>query len=114
MVYAYFLALAIYPEVEAKAHAEMDRVVGSNRLPSYEDRENLPYVDAICKEVGFNLVLLCALLILSVSDSCFAGSLSFPWLSLTALYAMKRLESMVFLKALWYVILLSVMGQNLF
>jgi cytochrome P450 len=51
VVYSYFLAIALYPEVEAKAHAEMDRVVGQDRLPVFEDRENLPYVEAICKEV---------------------------------------------------------------
>jgi cytochrome P450 len=51
VVYSYFLAIALYPEVEAKAHAEMDRVVGQDRLPVFEDRENLPYVEAICKEL---------------------------------------------------------------
>lgn len=50
-MYAYFLALALYPEVEAKAHAEMDHVVGRDRLPTFEDRDQLPYVEAICKEV---------------------------------------------------------------
>jgi hypothetical protein len=51
VVYAYFLALALYPEVEAKAHAEMDHVVGRDRLPTFEDRSQLPYVEAICKEL---------------------------------------------------------------
>jgi hypothetical protein len=51
VMYAYFLALAIHPKVEANAHAEMDCVVGQDRLPTFEDRDQLPYVDAICKEV---------------------------------------------------------------
>ena len=50
-MYAYFLVLALHPMVEANAHAEMDRVVGRDRLPTFEDRDQLPYVDAICKEV---------------------------------------------------------------
>jgi len=51
VIYAYFLALALHPMVEANAHAEMDRVVGRDRLPTFEDRDQLPYVDAICKEL---------------------------------------------------------------
>ncbi|KAF9486131.1 cytochrome P450, partial [Pholiota conissans] len=40
-----------YPEIQAKAHAELDRVVGRNRLPKIEDEKNLPYIHAIIKEV---------------------------------------------------------------
>ncbi|KAL0957868.1 hypothetical protein HGRIS_000052 [Hohenbuehelia grisea] len=40
-----------YPEVQAKAHAELDRVVGRGRLPTVEDEKNLPYIHAIIKEV---------------------------------------------------------------
>jgi hypothetical protein len=28
-----------------------DRVMGVGRLPEYKDRENLPYINALCKEV---------------------------------------------------------------
>lgn len=38
------------PEVQAKAHAELDRVIGRDRLPDLDDRDSLPYIDAICKE----------------------------------------------------------------
>lgn len=41
-----------YPEVQKKAHEELDRVVGRDRLPSIEDEKNLPYCHAIVKEVG--------------------------------------------------------------
>ena len=44
------MAMACYPEVQAKARAELDTVVGPNRLPSFEDRESLPYITAIAKE----------------------------------------------------------------
>ncbi|KAI0057368.1 cytochrome P450 [Artomyces pyxidatus] len=51
VVYAYFLAATLYPEVQAKAHAEIDRVVGKDRFPTFEDRDKLPYVEAVCKEL---------------------------------------------------------------
>ena len=47
----FFLAMALYPEVQAKAQSEIDRITGGNRLPSYEDRDSLPYLNAMIKEV---------------------------------------------------------------
>ena len=38
-----------YPEIQAKAHAELDRVVGRGRLPTVEDEKDLPYIHAIIK-----------------------------------------------------------------
>jgi cytochrome P450 len=46
-----FLAMSVYPEVQKKAHEEIDRVVGDSRLPTFDDRKNLPYVDAILQEI---------------------------------------------------------------
>ncbi|KAL4248918.1 cytochrome P450 family protein [Abortiporus biennis] len=43
--------LTAYPEVQAKAHKELDEVIGNQRLPSYEDLERLPYLQAIIKEL---------------------------------------------------------------
>jgi len=43
--------MTAFPEVQKKAQEELDRVVGSDRLPTLEDLENLPYVDALLKEV---------------------------------------------------------------
>lgn len=42
--------MGIYPEVQKKAQEELDRVLGPNRLPRFEDRSNLPYIEAIVKE----------------------------------------------------------------
>ncbi|OJT08570.1 O-methylsterigmatocystin oxidoreductase [Trametes pubescens] len=50
-VRAFFLAMAMYPDVQRKAQGELDRVVGRTRLPDFEDRNNLPYVNAIVKEL---------------------------------------------------------------
>ncbi|KAK2467643.1 hypothetical protein APHAL10511_000498 [Amanita phalloides] len=47
----FFLAMILYPEAQKKAQAEIDRVVGPNRLPDFNDQESLPYVAAITKEV---------------------------------------------------------------
>ena len=42
--------MAMNPEVLRKAHAELDAVVGINRLPDFSDRPYLPYVNTIIKE----------------------------------------------------------------
>ncbi|KEZ40609.1 putative Cytochrome P450 oxidoreductase OrdA-like protein [Scedosporium apiospermum] len=44
------LALVMFPEVQERAQEELDRVVGGDRLPTFEDRKNLPYIDGIVKE----------------------------------------------------------------
>ncbi|KAF9466030.1 cytochrome P450 [Collybia nuda] len=46
----FFLAMAMYPEIQRKAHMELDAVVGPNRLPDFNDRQLLPYINAIVKE----------------------------------------------------------------
>ncbi|EGN99068.1 hypothetical protein SERLA73DRAFT_54959 [Serpula lacrymans var. lacrymans S7.3] len=50
-VYSFFLAMTLYPEVQKKAQAEIDAVVGNNRLPTLADRVSLPYVEALSQEV---------------------------------------------------------------
>lgn len=44
------LAMAEYPHVQIKARGEIDRVVGDERLPTFSDRGNMPYVEAVFKE----------------------------------------------------------------
>lgn len=44
------LALAKYPEIQNKAHAEIDRVCGTERSPLWSDFENLPYINYLIKE----------------------------------------------------------------
>ncbi|KAI0258891.1 cytochrome P450 [Gloeopeniophorella convolvens] len=46
----FMLAMLKYPEVQRKAQAEIDRVVGTSRLPDFTDHDALPYVDAVLKE----------------------------------------------------------------
>ena len=45
------MASVLYPESTRKAQEELDSVVGQNRLPSFDDISNLPYVNAFIKEV---------------------------------------------------------------
>ncbi|GAB1316038.1 hypothetical protein MFIFM68171_06248 [Madurella fahalii] len=47
---AFTLAMIKFEHVQRKAQEEIDRVVGTDRLPAFEDRENLPYIDALVKE----------------------------------------------------------------
>lgn len=47
----FVLAMLLFPEAKRKAQAELDAVVGRDRLPTFEDRKNLPYIRAMVKEV---------------------------------------------------------------
>ena len=47
----FILAMVLHPNVYKKAQAEIDHVVGPERLPDFEDREQLPYLDCVLKEV---------------------------------------------------------------
>ncbi len=46
----FFLAMSQNPEVQKKAQAELDVVVGPGRLPRHGDKDSLPYVNAVVKE----------------------------------------------------------------
>lgn len=43
--------MILFPEVQKKAQAEIDAVVGTGRLPIINDRDALPYVSSVVKEV---------------------------------------------------------------
>lgn len=43
--------MLLWPDAQRKAQEEIDRVVGSDRLPDFNDREHLPYTEALLKEV---------------------------------------------------------------
>jgi cytochrome P450 len=46
-----FLALVLYPQVQRRAQAELDAIVGRDRLPTFDDRPRLLYMEALCKEL---------------------------------------------------------------
>jgi cytochrome P450 len=47
----FFVAILLRPDVQTMAQKELDAVTMRERLPTFEDRPRLPFVDAICKEV---------------------------------------------------------------
>ncbi|KZT24101.1 cytochrome P450 [Neolentinus lepideus HHB14362 ss-1] len=54
----FFMAMALYPEIQKRAQEELDAVIGRKpgencicRLPSPGDRGKLPYVEALIKEI---------------------------------------------------------------
>ncbi|THH16031.1 hypothetical protein EW146_g4550 [Bondarzewia mesenterica] len=47
----FFLAMVSHPEAQKKAQAEIDAVIGNDRLPNFDDENSLPYVNAVVKEV---------------------------------------------------------------
>ncbi|KIM82450.1 hypothetical protein PILCRDRAFT_70736 [Piloderma croceum F 1598] len=46
----FFLAMAKHQDIQHQGKAEIDAVVGSNQLPTFEDLQNLLYMHAIVKE----------------------------------------------------------------
>ena len=45
------LAMLVYPETQARAHAELDADVGRTQLPTFSDYPHLPYTRAMVKEL---------------------------------------------------------------
>ncbi|KIJ08721.1 hypothetical protein PAXINDRAFT_88448 [Paxillus involutus ATCC 200175] len=43
--------MILHPEIQQKARAEIDAVVGRDRLPNFSDRGSMPFMDCIVKEV---------------------------------------------------------------
>ncbi|KAJ5400901.1 hypothetical protein N7465_011390 [Penicillium sp. CMV-2018d] len=50
IIHSVICGLVMFPDVVKRAQEEIDRVVGWDRLPNFDDRVNLPYVDGIIKE----------------------------------------------------------------
>ncbi|KAF9522740.1 cytochrome P450 [Crepidotus variabilis] len=50
-IQSFFYAMANNYQVQIKAQEEIDRVVGRDRLPTFEDRFSMPYAEAIVREV---------------------------------------------------------------
>ncbi|KAK7049423.1 hypothetical protein VNI00_006024 [Paramarasmius palmivorus] len=48
---AFFIAMASYPHVQERAQEHIDNLLGNERLPAWEDRPKLQYIEAIIREV---------------------------------------------------------------
>ena len=51
-VLVFYICMALNPDVQAKAQAEIDLVTGGSRPVSLDDRSHLPYCLALLKEVS--------------------------------------------------------------
>lgn len=49
-LYAFVQAMLLYPDAQREAQAEVDRVVGKDRLPNMDDEPNLPFIRSCVKE----------------------------------------------------------------
>ncbi|KLO15505.1 cytochrome P450 [Schizopora paradoxa] len=50
VVSTFVLAMVMHPQAQRRAHAELDDVIGKDTLPRFEDRNKLPYINAIIEE----------------------------------------------------------------
>ena len=73
-VQSVFLAMSLYPDVQRRAQAELDAVVGPNRLPDFEDRDTLVYINALIREtLRWQIMLPFAIPHMTVEDDEFRG-----------------------------------------
>ena len=57
-MYTFFGAMVLYPDVQHRAQSELDTVLGQDRLPTFDDRPSLPFIDAVVLEVfRWNVIL---------------------------------------------------------
>ncbi|TFK74225.1 cytochrome P450 [Pluteus cervinus] len=47
----FILAMALNPDAQRKAQAEIDRLTDGKRLPTFDDRASLPYIEALYREL---------------------------------------------------------------
>ena len=66
--------MALNPDIQKKAQAELDAVVGPNRLPDFDDQRSLVYVNAIVKEaLRWQVVLPLSIPHMTMHDDEFRG-----------------------------------------
>jgi cytochrome P450 len=47
----FVLLMTLHPDIQEKAREEVDMVVGHDRFPSFNDKQYMPYLSAVLKEV---------------------------------------------------------------
>jgi len=51
IISSFVLAMTLHPEVQKQAQDEIDRVINLDRLPTFEDRPRLPFLECVIREV---------------------------------------------------------------
>ncbi|EKM75591.1 hypothetical protein AGABI1DRAFT_79751 [Agaricus bisporus var. burnettii JB137-S8] len=70
----FILAMLLHPDVQRKAQAEIDAVVGSSRLPDFDDMPHLPYLSAVLREtLRWNPVLPLGIPHLTTEEDIYDG-----------------------------------------
>ena len=66
--------MASFPEIQKRAQAELDAVIGPRRLPTFADKDKLPYIAALIKEcLRWRPVVPLALVHLSIQEDEYKG-----------------------------------------
>ncbi|KAJ8088566.1 hypothetical protein PM082_022639 [Marasmius tenuissimus] len=50
MMHTFVLAMVLHPDIQGRAQDELNEVVGSFRLPDFDDRVKLPFIEALLAE----------------------------------------------------------------
>uniref|UniRef100_A0A8C6YQX0 Cytochrome P450 2W1-like n=1 Tax=Nothoprocta perdicaria TaxID=30464 RepID=A0A8C6YQX0_NOTPE len=67
------LLMMKYPEIQRKVHAEIEQVLGPSCLPTFEDRKNMPFTNAVIHEVQRFVTLLPHVPRCTSTDTYFKG-----------------------------------------
>ncbi|QRW11146.1 cytochrome P450 family protein [Ceratobasidium sp. AG-Ba] len=51
LILSFFFMMSIHPEIASRVQAEIDTQVGRNRFPTLQDKDLMPYADAVLQEV---------------------------------------------------------------
>jgi len=71
---SFVAAMLLNPDCQAKAQEEIKRVIGEKRLPEFEDRESLPYIECLMQEVlRWQPAVSMAIPHLSMEDDVYEG-----------------------------------------
>ena len=107
--------MTLYQDVQAKAQAEIDSFLGGNRLPEMEDRECLPYINNIVKEV-YRWRSIVPLGIAVFPILFYSSNFWTNRLQVFLMHLPKRMciRDIVFLKGLWCELFDTVIFPNLY
>lgn len=110
--------MALHPDIQKRAQDEIDAVVGTHRLPRFEDRASLPFVEALYREVmrwkpGIPLGVPHSTSAEDIYTGCFipkgdSGSSNFPRGSKFTHYA-----GAIVVSNIWYTIFIATFAVHL-